>query len=285
MFTHLRPALMAAAMLAAMPALSADVVPPPGPAGTACVGICGTSAADGDIALSPLGKPSYGYVSTFGSTASGVSPLALGDNKTGIETNGSRLRTDRFTASAGDRLSVYFNYVSTDGNGYDDYAWARVLDAADDTFVAWLFTARSTNSGTRNVVPGDVLDKKAFDPDAVIVDYDRWDFVSKTSTDPVDWSPLGQSNGTCWEDNAKGCGYTGWLQSRHTFAATGTFRLEFGVVNWGDEAFDSGLAFDYAGLAPGSVITPVPEPASWALMALGLVALPVWRRRRQIRQG
>jgi PEP-CTERM motif len=268
------------ATFSALPAHAADVALPTGQQGATCVGVCGTSGADGDIGLSPLGKPVYGYVTTSGSTARGVSPLALDGNKTGIATNGSSFLTGVFSAAAGDRISMHFNYVSTDGKGFDDYAWARVVDAADNSLVAWLFTARSTNSGTRNIVPGNVLDRSEFDPDLHIVGYDDWDFVSKDAANPVDWSKLGASNGSCWEENAKGCGYTGWLESTHSFASAGSYRVQVGVVNWGDEAFDSGLAFDYAGLSAAAVPPlPVPEPGTFALMSSALAAL-AWRRRR-----
>lgn len=278
---HLRPLLVATAALAACgpSALAASVELPPGPTGYECLGHCGLLAADGDVTLSPLGKPAYGYVTTSGSEALGVSPLALDSNNTGVETNGSRLSTAAFDAVAGDRLEVYLNYVSTDGKGYDDYAWARVVSAADNSHVAWLFTARSTNSGTRNIVPGDVVDRSEFDPDVTLVGYDDWDFNSKTADDPVDWSPLGGSNGSCWEDNAKGCGFTVWMHASHALAASGSYRLQFGVVNWGDQAYDSGLAFDVAGL--NALPLPVPEPGAGALMAVGLLGIAAAARARR----
>lgn len=171
---------------------------------------------------------------------------------------------------------MHFNYVSTDGKGYDDYAWARLLDATNGQLVAWLFTARSSNSATGNIVPGDVVTRKEFDPREVIVNYDTFNFTSKTVEDPVDWSLLGGSNGTCWKDNAAGCGYTGWLHQRHSFQAAGAYRLEVGIVNWGDEAYDSGLAFDLSGLAAA----PVPEPAAWQLFAAASLLTGLRLRRR-----
>lgn len=259
-------------------AQAADVAPPGLLSSWVCVGQCGASAADGDIVLSPLANPAYGYVSTSGSTVYGASPLVLGDNSRGIETNGSVITSAPFSAAAGDLLDVQFNYVSTDGKGFDDYAWARLLDATSGNLVAWLFTARSSNSATGNIVPGDVVTRKEFEPRDVIVNYDSFSYTSKTVDDPVDWSLLGGSNGTCWKDNAAGCGYTGWLQSRHSFVAAGSYRLEIGVVNWGDEAYDSGLAFDLLGLAAA----PVPEPAAWQLYAAaGLLGCLRLRRRRQ----
>ena len=245
-----------------------------------CAGNCGGSAADGDIGLSPLGSGRYGFVSTADSAATGVSPLLLPSNSRGdgSQNNGSRLRSAAFDASTGDTLDMVFNYVSTDGKGFDDYAWARVIDASSTSTVAWLFTARSSNSNTRGIVPGDVVDRNDFDPDVRLVDYDNWDFISKTVADPVDWSRLGASNGSCWKDNAAGCGYTGWMASTYAFVTSGRYQLEVGVVNWGDQAFDSGLAFDLAGL---SAPAAVPEPASAGLLAGGLALLALAARRRR----
>ena len=251
------------------------------PAGATCIGICGSSAADGDIGLSPLGRARYGYVATAGSAVYGASPLTLDDNNGDAQTNGSRWTSGLFTAAAGDPIDVWFNYASTDGKGFDDYAWARLLDATSGNLVAWLFTARSSNSNTGNIVPGDVVTKKEFDPRDSIVNYDDYEFTSETVDDPIDWQPLGGSNGTCWRDNASGCGFTGWLQSRHVFASAGSFRLEVGVINWVDEAYDSGLAFDVTGLA---VAQTVPEPGTlplWA-MAAGIAALV---RRKAVRSS
>jgi len=49
------------------------------------------------------------------------------------------------------------------------------------------------------------------------------------------------------------------------------------VVNWGDTAYDSGVAFDFAGLQAAA---PVPEPASLVLMLAGLGGLAAAARRR-----
>jgi hypothetical protein len=277
--TQTLQAACAALALCCTTATSAAALAPPGPlADWTCTGVCGSSAADGDIGLSPLGNPLYGYVATAGSTARQVSPLALDPNSRGdgTEANGSRLLSGAFAGAAGDTLSMRFNYLSTDGKGFDDYAWARLVHAGDGSLAAWLFTARSSNSSTGQIVPGDVVDKEDFDFKAVIVDYDSFIFTSKTSADPLDWSLLGGSNQSCWRDNAAGCGYTGWLQSQVTLPAAGLYRVELGVVNWGDEAYDSGLAFDFAGLQGAA---PVPEPATGVLTAAGL-ALLAGRLRR-----
>lgn len=261
-----------------LPAQAADVAPPADLGGWACTGACAAVAPGGDVGASPTGHAAFGVVTTAGSTATGVSPVPVKDNNTGMATNGSRWRSGSFAAASGDRLSLYFNYVSTDGNGYDDFAWARVVNADDASLVSWLFAARSTNSSTGKVVPGDLLDNKAFDPDQQLVGFKDWSFTSKTSADPVDFAPLGDSNGTCWEDDAKGCGTTGWMQSLYRFDAAGTYRVEVGVSNWGDTLYDSALAFDYQTL---TATAPVPEPGTLPLLASGLALMGVVLRRRR----
>jgi len=232
------------------------------PAGWTCVGNCGTSGADGVVPLSPAGNSSFQWVSTNqGLIGVGILPTGA----LGSETNGSTLATSLFSATAGDPLSFYFNYTSSDGAGFD-YAWAGLFNSSN-TLQALLFTARTTPSG--DAVPGFGVPL----PVATLT----------PSTVPIQdglttWSPLGGSSGDC----SDGCGTTGWVLSTFSITNAGNYYLKVGVVNWNDEIFDSGLALDGVSVAGVPISTPpttAPEPASLAMLACGLAGVGFLRRK------
>lgn len=239
------------AMASAAPLASFDGGFPGGWTGT---GSYGTSGADGVVTASPDGG-AYGWVLTN----SGVS----GSTLPGIDgTNGSLLRSSVFSANAGDRLSFDFNYITSDGGRYADYGWVRLL-SADLTQSILLFTVHTTNDGTNIFAAGGAA--QIDQPDASIIG------------GASDWSPLGNYSGECYRLDG-GCGYTGWLNAGFDILDAGDYILEFGVSNRLDRGYHSGLAFDGITVGGGS---QVPEPASLALLGLGLAGL-AWGRRRQI---
>lgn len=229
------------------------------PAGWTCTGNCGVLGADGVVTASPDGG-TYVFVSTDGATEQ--NGLALGD-----ETNGTVLRSSVFAADASDGLEYYFNFVTSDGAGFADYAWSRLFNATTNDLVALLFTARTTPDG--NSVPG-------FGMPVISASIDPATVVIQAGTT---WSALGDSSGACFSG---GCGHTGWVKSTYEIANAGNYFLEFGVVNWSDTSFDTGMAIDGI-LVGGQPINPnpVPEPGSLALLSLGLLGLGAMRRRRQ----
>ncbi|CAM3731141.1 NF038132 family protein [Rheinheimera salexigens] len=156
------------------------------PSGWGCTGNCGTAGADGVVTESPIAG-NYGWVSTSGGAA-GVGLEGL------IGTNGSVLLSSLFSAESNDDLNFYFNFVTSDGAGFADYAWARLLDESFNQ-IAMLFTARTLPTG--NIVPGMGMPT----PEATLSP----STVEIISGAPS-WSPLDSSSGLCYDS---GCGYTG----------------------------------------------------------------------------
>ncbi len=219
--------LAAAGMISASGLALADGFDDGIPEGWICEGECGTLGADGVVSLAPKGGDAYGWVATASNSPTGLALEGVGGD--GNPTSGSRLRSSIFEASAGDDLEFQFNYVTSDGGGFADYAWARLLDS-DLNEVALLFTARTTPGGT--TVPG----------------FEMPDIEAEITPEEVtiidggpEWSPLGGNSGSCY---STGCGYTDWVQSNFEIPADGSYVLEFGAVNWNDTSFQSGMAFD-----------------------------------------
>ena len=232
------------------------------PAGWTVNGNAGTSGANGVVTLAPIaGSTAYGWVSTIGSN--GKAGYGLGS-----ETNGSTLRSVTFAAAAGDDLKFSFNYVTSDGSGFADYGYANLLNA-NGTLAAVLFNARTQPSGT--IAPGVGLPT----PVATLTPGS----VPIIPGGPL-WAPLGGDSGSCY---ASGCGYTGWIQSTYDIASAGNYILEFGVTNWTDSSYASGLAFDGISVAGVEIGIPaaVPEPETYALMLAGLAAMGAVARRRK----
>ena len=240
----------------------------PLPAGWTTNGTAGSfTTADGVVTLAP-GYSSYQWMSTSGApTGGGTLPVgALGG-----ETNGTAVSTPTFTVAAGDKLNFYFNYITSDGASFVEYAWAALFVGAS-TFEDYLFTARTTTSG--DTVPGFGLPGLGagvtLTPSSTAI----------IAGGPV-FSPLGGSSGLCY---STGCGYTGWIEMDYTFTLGGDYSLKFGVTNWADSAYDS--AFAVAGVTINDVPidddNQVPEPATLALVGISLAGLGILRRRRQI---
>jgi len=243
-FVRRAPGLAGGALLAVFgasfatnnPAFGASappVAPPPAQiAPTAgCIGTCGTMGPN-DVVTAPPGAATYGYVSTKGGISGAGQLAGIGG------TNGSELVTNPFFATAGTDLRYNFNYVTSDGSGYADYAFAEVKNVGTGETTV-LFTARTQPSG--DIIPGFGLPgvTATLTPSSVPI-----------VPGGVNWAPLLPNNSPCY---AAGCGHTGWVQADYIVPTTGSYALRFGVSNWTDTAWQSGLAF--AGLAIGN--TPI----------------------------
>ena len=253
-------ALAIAGLVAGAPGAFAQTFNAGLPSGWVVTGSAGVAGADGVVTLAPLaGSTAYGWVSTAGSDA--AAGYGLGD-----ETNGSSLRSVAFSAAAGDSLQFYFNYVTSDGADFTDYSYANLLNAASSSIAAILFNARTQASGT--IAPG-------FDLPTPVATLTPSSVPIIPGAPP--WSPLGADSDDCFD---VGCGYTGWIQSTYLIPTAGTYVLEFGVTNWDDEEFASGLAFDGITIE-GVPLPPVPEPATYALMLGGLLLCGAAAKRRR----
>jgi len=225
-----------------------------------CIGTCGTSGANGVVGLSGSGNSTYQYIST----ASGVDGAGQIAGVGG--SNGSQLTSSVFTAAANDPLTFLFDYVTSDGAGWADYAWAELKTAAG-AHVAWLFTARTEPTGDTSPGFGLPSDASTLTPAASAIH------------SGTQWSPLAESSGACY---ASGCGNTGWIKSNYTIAAAGSYEVVYGVTNWGDRLYQSGLAFDALAVNGTAVpIAGVPEPATWAMMLIGFGLIGGAMRQRR----
>jgi hypothetical protein len=248
-----------------------------------CVGTCGTDTANGDVTLPP-GFSSYQFVTTTGGPAGGGNLPAVFGPPGVNSTNGSTFTTSPFSTTPGELINFEFNYITSDGSGFPDYAWAALISTGGGTNYL-IFSAQTQPTG--NTVPGFTLPPLA--PGASLVPPTS-PIMPGSGTScgtancnslaggPV-WAELGAWSGACF---AVGCGLTGWIESLFNGEVAGNYVLEFGVSNANDTVYDSGLAF--AGVEVGGVpITGVPEPSSVVLIgtAVGALGLAVRSRRRK----
>lgn len=237
-----------------------------------CTGTCGTDTANGAV-TNPSGFSSYMYVTTTGGPAGGGTLPSVFGSPGVNSTNGSTYTTSPFSAISGELINFDFNYITSDGSGFPDYAWAGLM-STDGGANYLIFSAQTQPTG--NTVPGNTMPPlasgAALVPPSSPIMAGSGTECETTCNSPAGgpvWAELGSWSGNCY---AVGCGLTGWITSDFTGEAADNYVLEFGVSNANDKLYDSGLAF--AGVEVGGVpVTTTPEPSTLLLMLIGLGSL------------
>lgn len=203
-----------------------------------CTGNCGVSDSDGVVI-----SDNYWWVSTL----SGVQGAGLKLGRS--EKTASNLRSDMFTVTAGQQLSFDYNFITSDGVWFSDYVWVRLLNEKLNP-AGMIRTGRAYNATYK-------------------------DDDSLHTRPGTAWSPLGPDSGYCY---GSGCGNTGWINVEYEFHKSGDYILEFGVANWLDCAYQSGLAFTNVKVFDEYAKTEsVPEPNTLLLCVLATALLFYFR--------
>ena len=207
-------------------------------------GSAGTSAAVPNLA--PTEGATFGFIDTRGSTA-----ISGG-------TAGTTLLSPAFAVADGATLSVDLNFLTSDGDGFSDFAFAQLLDSSSSAVIATLSTANTTGPGAK-AVPCLGCPTGAIGAGVTLT-------PSVGYFDGILTGPLGGDSYGAGKFGGGPGGSTGWITTSFIPGA-GSYQLLFGVTDVGDTSVDSGLAIDNIQLTQNSVI---PEPSSLLLLGFGM---------------
>ena len=167
-----------------------------------CIGNCDVAIPNGAVSSPPSGNSTYEFITTFGAPSGQGQIPGVGG------TNGSYLNLFIPNVNAGDNLEFNFNYVTSDGAGFSDYAWAGILNTNSQSISDYLFTARTVVNGNTSPGFGLPLNSATLTPS-----------TSAIIPNATNWSALGFTSGYCY---SAGCGSTGWIHSSYTVLNSGS---------------------------------------------------------------
>ena len=194
------------------------------PAGWTTDGTSGTSTALTN--LGPTEGNNFGFITTPGNVNT-----SLGG------TGGTTLTSSTFSAVGGQQLSLDFNFLTTDGTtSFQDFMFIQLLDASN-AVVATLANGNTTGA-TSQAVPA--LGGPAPGITAgVALSGTIPRFFDGIATGPLGGVTFGPS-----KFGGGNGGSTGWITSTFTIPTTGTYKLLFVVMDFGNRNFPSALAID-----------------------------------------
>ncbi|MBI4877869.1 MAG: hypothetical protein HY822_24830 [Acidobacteria bacterium] len=218
-------------------------------------GVGGLSAAAANIV--PTEGSYFGFIDTTGTSDTSF---------TGVigAVSGSVLLSPTFVVGAGQTLRVDLNFLTNDGEEFQDFALVQLLSAGTGLPVATLYTANTGGAGAQAVPasggPGPVSAGAALSPASAVFDGNFTGLVGGIPYGPTTW--LGAPGGA-----------TGWVTS--SFApGSGTYQLRFVVSDVSDVGVPSALAMDNLRVGDNLIGSLEPAPAAEAPEpAAGLLVL------------
>lgn len=217
------------------------------PADWTYTGTVGTSGTTANLAATDA--------SEFGTMVTpGVDYLGFGG------TGGSTWESSSFEALDGDVLSLDFNFLTTDGNGFNDFMFIQLINASTDAVVATIANGNTTGPVDQAVpalgAPAPLITGGTLSPTSAFFDGILTGPIGVCDPDEV-LSGCTAGGQTFGPDKypafplpeeppppASLGGSTGWVTSTFLIPADGDYKLSFVVQDLLNRVFPSGLAID-----------------------------------------